>query len=116
VGAALWHPLQQRQQRQHRRRAVRTNDSGQWRRGTFVASQATNVPTLRSGRVAKAISIAARPADADDVPPALEDFGAVPPLLVYEVVGVGFLRRGWVNLDRVWAFALLSAGPVTPFR
>ena len=24
-------------------------------------------------------------------------------LLVYQVVGVGFLRRGWVNVDRVWA-------------
>jgi hypothetical protein len=36
-------------------------------------------------------------------------------LAVYEVVGVGFLRRGWVNVDRVWAFALVSAGTVTLF-
>lgn len=36
-------------------------------------------------------------------------------LLVYEVVGVGFLRRGWVNVDRVWAGALVTAGTVTLF-
>jgi hypothetical protein len=27
-------------------------------------------------------------------------------LVVYQVVGIGFLRRGWVDLDRVWAYAL----------
>jgi hypothetical protein len=36
-------------------------------------------------------------------------------LAVYQVVGVGFLRRGWVNVDRAWAFALVSAGTVTLF-
>jgi hypothetical protein len=25
---------------------------------------------------------------------------------VYEFVGVGILRRGWLNLDRIWAYAL----------
>lgn len=34
-------------------------------------------------------------------------------LLVYEVLGVGVLRRGWINLDRVWAFALIGAGVAT---
>jgi hypothetical protein len=34
---------------------------------------------------------------------------------VYEVVGVGFLRRGWINVDRVWAGALVTAGTVTLF-
>ncbi len=29
---------------------------------------------------------------------------------VYEWVGVGFLRRGWVNLDGLWTAALLLAG------
>jgi hypothetical protein len=42
----------------------------------------------------------------------LVTMGAVA-LLVYEVVGVGFLRRGWVNVDRVWAGALVTAGTVT---
>lgn len=31
-------------------------------------------------------------------------------LVVYGVVGLGVLRRLWVNLDRVWAFALVGAG------
>jgi hypothetical protein len=29
---------------------------------------------------------------------------------VYEWVGVGFLRRGWINLDLVWSFALVATG------
>jgi hypothetical protein len=36
-------------------------------------------------------------------------------LVVYEVVGVGLLRRGRVNVDRVWAGALLTAVVVTLF-
>jgi hypothetical protein len=31
-------------------------------------------------------------------------------LVVYEWVGLAFLRRGWVNLDLVWAIALVGAG------
>jgi hypothetical protein len=31
---------------------------------------------------------------------------AVVALVVYRVVGVGILRRGWLNLDRVWTYAL----------
>ncbi|MGE5289513.1 MAG: hypothetical protein ACM3ML_20405 [Micromonosporaceae bacterium] len=31
-------------------------------------------------------------------------------LLVYQVLGLGVLRRGWFNLGRVWAFALVGAG------
>ncbi len=31
-------------------------------------------------------------------------------LLVYEVLGLGVLRRAWFNLGRVWAFALVGAG------
>jgi hypothetical protein len=33
-------------------------------------------------------------------------------LLVYRVVGVDFLRRGWINLDYVWVAALLVSGVV----
>ncbi|MGH8898865.1 MAG: hypothetical protein ACRDZ4_18055 [Egibacteraceae bacterium] len=36
-------------------------------------------------------------------------------LLVYDHLGVGILRRGWVNLDRVWALALVAAGLLTAF-
>lgn len=33
-------------------------------------------------------------------------------LLVYEVLGLGVLRRAWFNLGRVWAFALVGAGVI----
>jgi len=29
---------------------------------------------------------------------------------VYEWVGVAFLRRGWINLDLLWTFALVATG------
>ena len=32
-------------------------------------------------------------------------------LVVYKWVGVGILRRGWVNLDLVRTAALVAAGP-----
>ena len=31
-------------------------------------------------------------------------------VLVYEKFGGGFIRRGWINVDIVWAIALLTAG------
>jgi hypothetical protein len=31
-------------------------------------------------------------------------------LTVYDVVGLGFLRRGWFNLDLLWSIALALAG------
>jgi hypothetical protein len=34
---------------------------------------------------------------------------------VYEVVGLGILRKAWINLDRIWALALVTAGLVTLF-
>jgi hypothetical protein len=33
--------------------------------------------------------------------------------LVYERFGVGFLRRGWINLDLLWAAALVITGVAT---
>jgi hypothetical protein len=33
--------------------------------------------------------------------------------LVYERIGLGFLRRGWINLDLVWAVALVITGCAT---
>ena len=33
-------------------------------------------------------------------------------LLVYEWVGLAFLRRGWINLDLVWTAALAASGAV----
>jgi hypothetical protein len=34
-------------------------------------------------------------------------------LVVFETVGVGILRRAWVNVDLIWAGALVIAGVVT---
>jgi hypothetical protein len=33
-------------------------------------------------------------------------------VVVYEWAGLAFLRRGWINLDLVWVFALIGAGLV----
>jgi hypothetical protein len=33
-------------------------------------------------------------------------------LVVYERVGVDFLRRGWINLDWIWVGALLLCGAI----
>jgi hypothetical protein len=33
-------------------------------------------------------------------------------VVVYDWIGVGFLRRGWVNLDQIWVAALLLSGVV----
>ncbi|PWC52703.1 hypothetical protein [Azospirillum sp. TSO22-1] len=35
---------------------------------------------------------------------------AVVGLIVFETVGLGILRRGWVNFDMVWAAALIGTG------
>ena len=34
-------------------------------------------------------------------------------LVVYKKVGLAFLRRGWINVDLLWAVALIVAGVVT---
>jgi hypothetical protein len=31
-------------------------------------------------------------------------------LMVYEWLGVGILRRGWINLDLLWTVALVATG------
>jgi hypothetical protein len=36
-------------------------------------------------------------------------------LVVYEKVGVGVLRRAWLNLDLLWAVAIVAAGTLTLF-
>jgi hypothetical protein len=35
--------------------------------------------------------------------------------VVYDKIGVGILRRAWVNLDKLWAGAVVTAGVVTLF-
>ena len=33
-------------------------------------------------------------------------------IVVYEWVGLAFLRRGWINLDRLWTAALVATGSI----
>jgi hypothetical protein len=34
-------------------------------------------------------------------------------VLVFEKLGVGILRRAWLNLDLIWAAALMATGTLT---
>jgi hypothetical protein len=34
-------------------------------------------------------------------------------VIVYEKLGLAILRRAWLNLDRIWALALIGAGSLT---
>jgi hypothetical protein len=34
-------------------------------------------------------------------------------IAVLEVLGLGVLRRAWINVDRIWAVALIGAGAAT---
>jgi hypothetical protein len=34
-------------------------------------------------------------------------------LLVFEKLGVGILRRAWINLDVIWTTALVATGTLT---
>jgi hypothetical protein len=36
-------------------------------------------------------------------------------LVVYEKLGLAILRRAWMNLDLVWAVAIVAAGLFTLF-
>ena len=31
-------------------------------------------------------------------------------IVVYEWVGLAFLRRGWINIDLLWSIALAASG------
>jgi hypothetical protein len=37
-------------------------------------------------------------------------------VLVFEKVGVGILRRAWINLDLIWSGALVATGTLTLMR
>jgi hypothetical protein len=36
-------------------------------------------------------------------------------LIVYNWVGVDFLRRGWINLDLIWVAVLVTCGVILLF-
>lgn len=36
-------------------------------------------------------------------------------IVVYERLGIAFLRRAWINVDLIWTITLLLAGIITLF-
>jgi selenium-binding protein 1 len=72
----------------------------------------------------KVIEIGAEAAEADQLPPVIQPFGAVPPLVTDIALSVDdrdlyvscwILRRAWINTDGVWAAAFVMAGVITLF-
>jgi len=74
------------------------------------------------------LGLPATPYPEDPLPTGLQDLAAVllhtaamlatlgiVALVVYERLGVGVLRRAWVNMDAIWAVAVVAAGLVTLF-
>jgi hypothetical protein len=71
-------------------------------------THAQAVPSGTDSLVADAVAVAVHSITM------LVAMGAVA-ILVYEKLGLGVLRRAWLNLDRVWATAVVAAGAVTLF-
>jgi hypothetical protein len=76
--------------------------------GQPVVEHAHDLPILASGALLGAAAALAHTLAMVGV------MGAVA-LVVYEKVGLGVLRRAWVNLDALWAGAIASAGVATLF-
>ena len=87
-------------------------DDGATMAGSSHAAHAARVATLAragagSSRLASAIGVLAVHSGA-----MLLVMGVVA-VTVYETFGVSFLRRAWINLDLLWAAALVAAGALT---
>ena len=83
--------------------AAATGGDGPVHGSALVESGAGGVPLLTGGAAVTVHSVAM-----------LAVMGAVA-VVVYEKVGLGILRKGWVNVDTVWAGALVVAGVFTLF-
>jgi hypothetical protein len=121
IGWALWHALYGHRQRV--RVGMQTGLTGLalW---SFLMASAHGAGLMLIPVVAP-LCISAAPGQEltrDSIPIALAALGvhtaamlatiAVIALLVYHVVGVAFLRRGWINLDFIWVAALVVSGLV----
>ena len=122
IGWALWHALYGHRQRV--RVGMQTGLAGLalW---SFLMASAHGAGLMLIPVVAP-LCISAAPGQdlvsAGSVPIALAALGvhtaamlatiALIALLVYHVVGVAFLRRGWINLDFIWVAALVVSGVV----
>jgi hypothetical protein len=121
IGWALWHALYGHRQRV--RVGMQTGLMGLalW---SFLMATAHGAGLMLIPVVAP-LCVSAAPGQGlatDSVPIAFAALGvhtaamlatiAVIALVVYHVVGVAFLRRGWINLDYIWVAALVVSGIV----
>jgi hypothetical protein len=121
IGWALWHALYGHRQRV--RVGMQTGLMGLalW---SFLMASAHGAGLMLIPVVAP-LCVSAAPGQGlatDSVPIAFAALGvhtaamlatiALIALLVYHVVGVAFLRRGWINLDYIWVAALVVSGLV----
>ncbi|WP_410813663.1 hypothetical protein [Micromonospora sp. 067-2] len=126
VGFGLWRLLSER----HFRWAGMRLSAAQLAGWSFLMSSAHGaglmllpvlvaepVPTGHSGHLAAA-PVGALPglAAAGVHTVAMLGTALVVAMLVYQVFGVGVLRRAWFNVDRLWAGVLVAAGLVTLIR
>lgn len=80
--------------------------------GLMLAPVLLGLPVVDQYRDLRELSLTAVAAASLHVAAMLTAMGVVA-LVVYERVGLAFLRRGWFNLDLAWAGALLVSGAVT---
>ena len=80
--------------------------------GPLAHSHAAHVAPLAAGTTTGSVLISTSAVLAVHSGAMLVVMGAIA-LAVYDLFGVGFLRRGWINLDALWATTLVAAGAVT---
>ena len=82
--------------------------------GLMLAPVLLGLPVYATYHSLREISLQAAAAASLHVVAMLLVMGAVS-VVVYDKVGVGILRRGWLNLDLGWSLVLIASGAVTLF-
>lgn len=82
--------------------------------GLMLAPVLLGLPVASAYHSLSEISLLAAVAASVHVAAMLIVMGVVA-VVVYEKVGLGFLRRSWFNLDLVWSLVLIGTGAVTLF-
>ena len=82
--------------------------------GLMLAPVLLGLPVVSAYHSLSEISLLAAAAASVHVAAMLVVMGVVA-VVVYEKVGLGFLRRSWFNLDLGWSLVLIGSGAVTLF-
>ena len=82
--------------------------------GLMLAPVLLGLPAVSAYHSLSEISLLAAAAASVHVAAMLVVMGVVA-MVVYEKVGLGFLRRSWFNLDLGWSLVLIGSGAVTLF-